>query len=142
MLYIWDIEKIIEETLNEYKLDIHYEFNNKLPAPMSYNVSLNTIRFNYLEINGYIAKVNFKIRETDEDCVKLLLYRQFGYYLDFKKNKHDLRTIKYGEDEEKEQLLALIEKNSWEYGRSLVPDRLLNSYDKIRELENILLKSY
>nr|WP_263324487.1 hypothetical protein [Neobacillus sp. Marseille-Q6967] len=141
MLYIWDIEKIIENSLAEHELDINYEFNNQLPAPMSYNVSLNTIRFNYLEINGYIAKVNFKIRETDEDCVKLLLYRQFGYYLDFKKNKHDLRVIKYGEDDEKEQLLALIEKNSWEYGRNLVPKHLVNSYDKVRELDKILLKN-
>ncbi|PLS02484.1 hypothetical protein [Neobacillus cucumis] len=142
MLYIWDIEEIIKATLQEHKLDINYELNNKLPAPMSYNVSTNTIKFNYLQINGYIANINFKIKETDEDCVKIILFHQLGYYLDFKKNKHDLRTLKYGEDFEKEQLLAEIERNSWEYGRTLVPERLKKSYDKVRSIDKMLLKNY
>jgi len=142
MLYIWDIEKIIKHTLSELKLDINYESNNKIPAPMSYNVSTNTIKFNYLQINGYVANINFKIKETDEDCVKLILFHQLGYYVDFKKNKHDLRTIKYGEDDEKEQLLALIERNSWEYGRTLVPEKLVNSYDKVRSIDKFLIKNY
>ncbi|WP_345790867.1 hypothetical protein [Neobacillus drentensis] len=142
LLYIWDIEEIIKNTLQEHKLDINYELNNKLPAPMSYNVSTNTIKFNYLQINGYIANINFKIKETDEDCVKLILFHQLGYFLDFKKNKHDLRTLKYGEDEEKEQLLALIERNSWEYGRTFVPEKLLKSYDKVRSIDKMLLKNY
>lgn len=142
MLYIWDIEEIIKNTLKELKLDINYEMNNKLAAPMSYNVSTNTIKFNYLKINGYIANINFKIKETDEVCVKLILYHQLGYYLDFKKNKHDLRTILYGGDEEKEQLLAEIERNSWVYGRTVVPERLLNSYDKVCLIDKMLLKNY
>jgi len=142
MLYIWDIEKIIKHTLSELKLDINYESNNKIPAPMSYNVSTNTIKFNYLQINGYVANINFKIKEKDEDCVKLILFHQLGYYVDFKKNKHDLRTIKYGEDDEKEQLLALIERNSWEYGRTLVPEKLVNSYDKVRSIDKFLIKNY
>ena len=142
LLYIWDIEEIIKNTLQEQNLDINYELNNKLPAPMSYNVSTNTIKFNYLQINGYIANINFKIKETDEDCVKLILFHQLGYFLDFKKNKHDLRTLKYGEDEEKEQLLALIERNSWDYGRTFVPDKLLKSYDKVRTIDKMLLKNY
>ncbi|MDQ0199330.1 hypothetical protein [Neobacillus ginsengisoli] len=141
MLYIWDIEKIIENTLHEHNLDINYEFNNKLTAPMSYNVSHNTIRFNYLQVNGYKAKMNFKIKETDENFVKIILYHVLGYYLDFKKNKHDTRIIMYGKEEEKEQLLSLIETNSWEYGRTLVPKQLLNSYDKVRELDKMLIKS-
>lgn len=142
MLYIWDIEEIITNTLDELQLDINYEINNKLPAPMSYNVSTNTIKFNYLKINGYIANINFKIKETDEDCVRLILYHQLGYYFDFKKNKHDLRTILYGGDEEKEQLLAEIERNSWEYGRTVVPERLLNSYDKVCLIDKMLIKNY
>lgn len=142
LLYIWDIEEIIKNTLQEHKLNINYELNNKLPAPMSYNVSTNTIKFNYLQINGYIANINFKIKETNEDCVKLILFHQLGYFLDFKKNKHDLRTLKYGEDEEKEQLLALIERNSWEYGRTFVPEKLLKSYDKVRSIDSMLLKNY
>ncbi|WP_338088311.1 hypothetical protein [Neobacillus citreus] len=142
MLYIWDIEEIISNTLEEHKLDINYEMNNKLPAPMSYNVSTNTIKFNYLQINGYIANINFKIKQTDEDCVKLILYRQLGYYLDFKKNKHDLRTIHYGGDEEKVQLLSQIERTSWEYGRTLVPEKLLISYDQVREIDKMLIKHY
>lgn len=142
MLYIWDIEEIITNTLDELQLDINYEINNKLPAPMSYNVSTNTIKFNYLKINGYIANINFKIKETDEDCVRLILYHQLGYYFDFKKNKNDLRTILYGGDEEKEQLLAEIERNSWEYGRTVVPERLLNSYDKVCLIDKMLIKNY
>ncbi|MEH7095631.1 hypothetical protein [Neobacillus vireti] len=142
LLYIWDIEEIIKNTLQEHKLNINYELNNKLPAPMSYNVSTNTIKFNYLQINGYIANINFKIKETDEDCVKLILFHQLGYFLDFKKNKHDLRTLKYGEDEEKEKLLALIERNSWDYGRTFVPEKLLKSYDTVRSIDKMLLKNY
>jgi hypothetical protein len=141
MLYIWDIEKIIEQTLQEHKLTIDYEFNNQLLSPMNYNVSTNTIKFNYLQINGYIANINFKIKETDEDCVKIILYQQLGYYLEFKNNKHDLRVLKYFEDEKKAQLLAAIETNAWEYGRTLVPERLVNSYDKVREIDKMLLKS-
>lgn len=141
MLYIWDIEKIIEKTLHELNLDMNYEFNNKLTAPMSYNVSHKIIRFNYLQVNGYIAKMNVKIKETDENFVKIILYHVLGFYLDFKKNKHDTRIIMYGEEEEKEQLLALIETNSWEYGRTLVPKPLLASYDQVRELDKMLLKS-
>jgi hypothetical protein len=142
LLYIWNIEEIIKSTLQEHKFNLNYELNNQLPAPMSFNVSTNTIKFNYLQINGYIANINFKIKETDEDCVKLILFHQLGYYLDFKKNKHDLRTLKYGEDEEKEQLLALIERNSWEYGRTLVPERLVKSYDQVRSIDKMLLKNY
>jgi hypothetical protein len=142
MLYIRDIEKIIEHTLQEHKLNIDYEINNYLLAPMSFNISTNTIKFNYLQINGYIANIIFKIKESDEDCVKIILYHQLGYYLAFKNNKHDLRVLKYFEDEKKAQLLAKIETNAWDYGRTLVPERLVNSYDEVRELDKMLLKSY
>ncbi|WP_413299640.1 hypothetical protein AA0X95_16385 [Bacillus sp. 1P10SD] len=142
MLYIRDIEKIIKNTLHEHTLNIDYEINNKLLAPMSYNVSTNTIKFNYLQINGYIANINFKIKETDEDCVKIILYRQLGYYLVFKNNKHDLRILKYFEEEVKARILAKIEMTGWEYGRTLVPEKLVNSYDKVREIDKMLLKNY
>ncbi|USK35145.1 hypothetical protein LIT25_07425 [Bacillus sp. F19] len=138
MLYIWDIEKIIKTTLHEHSLDINYEFDNNLPAPMSFNVSTNTIKFNYLQINGYRGKV--RIKESDENFVKIILYHEIGYYLSFKKNKHDLRTLIYGDDEEKEKLMSEIETNAWEYGRTLVPEHLLESYDKVRELDKMLLK--
>ncbi|MBB6444146.1 hypothetical protein [Bacillus benzoevorans] len=142
MLYIWDIEKIIEATLNEHNLKIHYEFNNDLTAPMSYNVSTNTIKFNYLKVNSYISIMKVNTKETIEDYVKIILYHEIGYYLDFKKNKHDLRTLLYGDKDEKEKLKSKIETNAWEYGRSLVPQQLLNSYDKVREIDKTLLKSY
>jgi len=142
MLYIWDIEKIIENTLREHNLNINYEFNNTLHAPMSYNVSTNTIKFNYLQVNGYLAKINFKIKETDENLIKIIIYHEIGYYLDFKKNKHDLRTLKYGEEEEIEQLKTKIETNAWEYGRKLVPKHLQKAYDQVRVLDKMLLTSY
>ena len=138
MLYIWDIEKIIKETLNEQNLTINYEFNNNLPVPMSFNVSTNTIKFNYLQVNAYIG--NFKFRETDENFVKIILYHVLGYYLEYRRNPKVLRTFLYGEEEEKEQLLAEIEENSWEYGRTLVPQHLLKAYDQVRELDKLLLK--
>jgi hypothetical protein len=137
MLYIWNIEKIIQQTLSRHNLDINYESNNQLTVPMSYNVSHNTIRFNYLKINGYIAKLN--IKETNENLVKIILYRVLGYYLDFKKNKHDTRILMYGDDKEIEELKTLIERNAWEFGRTMVPEELLNSYDKVRELDKVLI---
>ncbi|MCM3569280.1 hypothetical protein [Neobacillus mesonae] len=137
MLYNWNIEKIIDDTLEEHKLTINYEINNKLAAPMSYNVSTNTIKFNYLQVNSYINKI--RINETDENFVKIILYRVIGYYLDFKKNKHDLRTIMYGEDDEIEELKTKIETNAWEYGRTLVPEQLLRAYDQVRELDKALV---
>lgn len=139
MIYIWDIEKIIKNTLHEHNLDINYEFNNNLPAPMSYNVSTNTIKFNYLKVNGYRGKIS--IKESDENFVKIILYHEIGYYLYFKKNKHDLRILIYGHEEEKENLISKIEINAWEYGRTLVPEQLLKSYDKVRELDKMLIKS-
>ncbi|MCY9139909.1 hypothetical protein [Peribacillus frigoritolerans] len=137
MLYISDIEKIIKNTLNEHSLDIIYEFDNNLSAPMSYNVSTNTIKFNYLQVNGYKGKI--RIKETEEDFVKIILYRMIGYYLDFKKNKHDLRILMYGHEEEKEKLKSEIETNAWDYGRTLIPEQLLESYDKVRELDKMLI---
>ncbi|WHY92215.1 hypothetical protein QNK12_01440 [Neobacillus cucumis] len=141
MLYMWNIEKIIKSTLQELKFNINVESSNKLTAPMSYNVATNTIKFNYLQINGYNGKLNFKIKETDENFVKLILYLQLGYYLEFRKNTRVLKTLIYGEEKEKEQLLAEIEENAWEYGRTLVPEYLLKSYDQVRELNKLLLKS-
>ncbi|GGC98163.1 hypothetical protein GCM10007216_31170 [Thalassobacillus devorans] len=138
MLYIWDIETIIEQTKNENQLDIHSEANNQLSSPMSFNVSTNTLTFNYLEVNGYISKM--KIKESDENLVKIMIYHELGYYLTFKKHKHDLRTLMYGEDEEVEALKNEIETNAWEYGRTLAPEELLDSYDKVRELDARLLK--
>ncbi|MFG6120351.1 MULTISPECIES: hypothetical protein [Thalassobacillus] len=138
MLYIWDIETIIEQTKNENQLDIHSEANNRLSAPMSFNVSTNTLTFNYLEVNGYISKM--KIKESDENLVKIMLYHELGYYLTFKKHKHDIRTLMYGEDEEVEALKNEIETNAWEYGRTLAPEELLDSYDKVRELDARLIK--
>lgn len=137
MLYISDIGKIINNTLNEHNLDIFYEFDNNLSAPMSYNVSTNTIKFNYLQVNGYKGKI--RIKETEEDFVKIILYRMIGYYLDFKKNKHDLRILMYGHEEEKEKLKSEIETNAWDYGRTLIPEQLLESYDKVRELDKMLI---
>ncbi|RID88406.1 hypothetical protein D1953_04290 [Peribacillus asahii] len=137
MLYIWDIEKIIKNILQELKLNINVEFNNKLTAPMSYNVSTNTIKFNYIQINGYNAKINFKIKETDENFVKIILYHQLGYYLEFRENTRVLKTLIYGKEEEKEQLLAEIEENSWECGRTFVPEYLLKAYDQVRELDKL-----
>lgn len=138
---MWNIEKIIKSTLQELKFNINVESSNKLTAPMSYNVATNTIKFNYLQINGYNGKLNFKIKETDENFVKLILYLQLGYYLEFRKNTRVLKTLIYGEEKEKEQLLAEIEENAWEYGRTLVPEYLLKSYDQVRELNKLLLKS-
>ena len=141
MLYIWDIEKIIKDTLIELKLNhIKVEFNNKLTAPMSYNVSTKTIKFNYIQINGYNAKINFKVKETDENFLKIILYHELGYYLEYRRNPRVLKTLLYGEEEEKEQLLVEIEENSWEYGRTLVPQHLLKAYDQVRELDKHLLK--
>ncbi|TDL89935.1 hypothetical protein E2R55_11380 [Vibrio vulnificus] len=137
MLYISDIEKIINNTLNEHNLDIIYEFDNNLRAPMSYNVSTNTIKFNYLQVNGYKGKI--RVKETEEDFVKIILYRMIGYYIDFKKNKHDLRILMYGHEEEKEKLKSEIETNAWDYGRTLIPEQLLESYDKVRELDKMLI---
>ena len=137
MLYISDIEKIIKNTLNEHNLDIIYEFDNNLRAPMSYNVSTNTIKFNYLQVNGYKGKI--RIKETEEDFVKIILYRMIGYYLDFKKNKHDIRILMYGHEDEKEKLKSEIETNAWDYGRTLIPEQLLESYDKVRELDKMLI---
>lgn len=138
---MWNIEKIIKSTLQELKFNINVESSNKLTAPMSYNVATNTIKFNYLQINGYNGKLNFKIKETDENFVKLILYLQLGYYLEFRKNTRVLKTLIYGEEKEKEQLLAEIEENAWEYGRTLVPEYLLKSYDQVRELNKLLLKN-
>ncbi|WP_174613518.1 hypothetical protein [Virgibacillus ihumii] len=134
MLYIWNIERIIKATLNELNLDINYESNNELAVPMSYNVSTKTIKFNYLQVNGYVREL-FKLKESDENIIKLILYHELGYYLDFKKNKRDLKILIYGEDDEKEELQSEIEANAWEYGRTLVPEHLVKSYDKIREFE-------
>ena len=117
MLYIWDIEKIIETTLNEHNLKINYEFNNDLTVPMSYNVSTKTIKFNYLKVNNYISIIKVNMKETVEDFVKIILYHELGYYLDFKKNKHDLRILIYGDKDEQEKLKSEIETNAWEYGR-------------------------
>ncbi|KMM36784.1 hypothetical protein [Guptibacillus hwajinpoensis] len=135
MLYIWDVEKIIKDTLEEHDLAINYEFNNELNAPMSYNVSTNTIKFNYLQINGYQAKVNFKLKENEENIALLLLYHEIGYYLDFKKHRHDLRILMYEDEEVQQKLLAEIEENAWEFGRKFVPDHLKESYDKLREID-------
>ncbi|WP_026695618.1 hypothetical protein [Peribacillus kribbensis] len=138
MINIWNIENIIKDTLLEHKLDINYEFNNSLTAPMSYNVSTNTIKFNYLEVNGYKGKI--RIKETEENMVKIILYHEIGYYLYFKKNKSNLRILAYGGEEEKVNLQSEIEINAWEYGRTLVPEQLVKSYDKVRELDKFLLK--
>ncbi|MDR7001371.1 hypothetical protein [Neobacillus niacini] len=107
---------------------------------MSYNVSTNTIKFNYIQINGYNAKINFKIKETDENFMKIILYHELGYYLEFRKNTQVLKTLIYGKEEEKEQLLAEIEENAWEHGRTLVPEYLLKAYDQVRDLDKLLLK--
>lgn len=140
MLYIRDIEKIIKNTLLELNLELNYEFNNDIIAPMSFNVSTNTIKFNYLHINGFISRV--KMKESQENLVQILLYHEIGYYLDYKKNKYDLRTLMYGDEEEIEQLKTQIEMNAWDYGRTLVPEELLDSYDKIRELDRVLLPNF
>ncbi|MGG1674304.1 hypothetical protein ACIFOT_01005 [Neobacillus sp. NRS-1170] len=140
MLYIWDIEKIIINTLQELKLKFNVEFSDKLSAPMSYNVSTNTIKFNYIQINGYNAKINFKVRETDENFVKIILYHQLGYYLEFRKNPRVLKTLYYGKEDEKKQLLEEVEENAWEHGRTFVPIHLLKAYDQVRDLDKLLLK--
>ncbi len=137
---MWHIEKIITDTLLDLNLKINVESSDKLKVPMSYNVTTNTIKFNYLQINGYNSKTNFKVKETDDNFVKLILYRQLGYYLEFRKNTQVLKTLIYGEEKEKEQLLAEIEENAWEYGRTLVPEYLLKAYDQVRKLDKFLLK--
>jgi hypothetical protein len=140
MFYIRDIASIIKNTLLEHNLNLRYEFNHDIGAPMSFNVSTNTIKFNYLHVNGFLSRM--KIKETPENLIKILLYHEIGYYLDYKKNKYDLRTLMYGEDEEIEQLKTQIERNAWDYGRTLVPEELLSSYDKVRELNNVHIPNY
>ncbi|QAS52215.1 hypothetical protein [Halobacillus litoralis] len=138
MLYIWHIEKIIKNIMQEHNLNINYEANNNLPTPMSFNISTNTLNFNYLQVNGYMSKI--KINESADDFVKIIVCHEIGYYLTFKKHKHDLKTLMYGEDEEIAELKAVIERNAWNYGRGLVPDNLVDSYDKVRELDDSLLQ--
>ncbi|WP_368504145.1 hypothetical protein AB3N04_19120 [Alkalihalophilus sp. As8PL] len=138
MLYIWDIERIIKQTFDKHGLEIDYEFNNELDTPMSYNVTTNTMKFNYIQVNAYMGRIKMKI--TAENFVKIILYHEIGYYLDFKKNKHDLRTFIFGDEEEIAALKATIETNAWDYGRTLVPEELVASYDKMRELDKMLIK--
>ncbi|WP_371925939.1 hypothetical protein [Halobacillus sp. A5] len=138
MLYIWHIEELIKNILQEHQLSINYEFNNNLSAPMSFNVSTNTISFNYLEVNGYIGKI--KINESEKNIVQIMIYHEIGYFLTFRKHKHDLRTLMYGEDEEIEELKTEIERNAWDYGRRLVPESLIDSYDLVREKDSMLIK--
>ncbi|MCM3587291.1 hypothetical protein M3182_16255 [Mesobacillus maritimus] len=140
MLYIRDIEKIIQDTLLEANLKLNYEINNDLQAPMSFNVSTNTIKFNYIQVNGFLSRV--KVKETKENLVKILVYHEIGYYLDYKKNRYDLRTLMYGEDEEIKQLTAQIETNAWDYGRTLVPEELIDSYDQVRDLEKVHIPNF
>ncbi|RWZ54452.1 hypothetical protein EQV77_14335 [Halobacillus fulvus] len=138
MLYIWHIERIIEEILEKHSLPITYEANNQLSAPMSFNVSNNTLSFNYLEVNGFLSKI--KGNESKEDIVKIIICHEIGYYLTFQKHRHDLRTLMYGEDEEVAELQEIIETNAWDYGRALVPEELVSSYDDVRDLNRQLVK--
>ncbi|MEC2073721.1 hypothetical protein P9F13_17505 [Alkalihalophilus marmarensis] len=138
MLYIWDIEKAIKEVVVEHDLQINYEFNNELTSPMSFNISTTTLKFNYLEVNRYLSKI--RIKETKENLLKVIIYHELGYYVDYKKTKYDLRTFIYGDEEGIEQLKAQIETNAWEYGRTLVPEKLVDAYDQVRELDKMLLK--
>jgi hypothetical protein len=62
------LPQIINDTLEKHNLNLDYEINNNLPVPMSYNVSTNTIKFTYLQVNGYISKIRFT--ETDEGIVR------------------------------------------------------------------------
>ncbi len=140
MLYIHDVERIIKDTLLELNLNVNYEINNHLAVPMSFNVSSSTIKFNYLHVNGFLGRV--RIKETKENLVKILVYHILGYYLDYKMNKYDLRTLMYGEDEEIDQLKTQIETNSWDYGRTLVPDELVDAYDQVRDFEKIHIPHY
>ncbi|MBM7095081.1 MULTISPECIES: hypothetical protein [Alteribacter] len=135
MLYIWHIEEIIKDTLDKHELLINFESNNDLETPMSYNKSTDTIKFNYLQMNGYHAKMTRAAKVSEEDLVRITLYHQIGYHLDFKHKFYDLRILMYGEDKEQEVLRAKIDGNAWERGRTLVPEELLSSYDKVRELE-------
>ena len=80
------------------------------------------------------------MKETDENFLKIILYHELGYYLEYRRNPRVLKTLLYGEEEEKERLLVEIEENSWEYGRTLVPRHLLKTYDQVRELDKPLLK--
>ncbi|PYZ98975.1 hypothetical protein CR205_10525 [Alteribacter lacisalsi] len=141
MLYVSKIDKIIKDTLNEHNLEINYTFSDSLEVPMSYNKSTNTIKCNYIRLNGYKSVMNSRLKESDENFVRLIIYRQIGHYLDFKNNWHDLRTLMYGEDDEKEELRAKLNYNAWEYGRTLVPEHLLHAYDKFRELEKTTVHS-
>ncbi|TMW70471.1 hypothetical protein FGB90_16930 [Alteribacter natronophilus] len=141
MLYVSKIEEIIKDTLYSHDLKINYEYNEALPAPMSYNKSTNTIKFNYLEVNAYKAVVGSRIKESDENIVRLILYRQIGHYLDFKNNWHDMRILMFGGEHEKRMLRAKLDRNAWEYGRTLVPENLLHAYDKMRELDQTMVKS-
>ncbi|MFP3470772.1 hypothetical protein R0J90_12090, partial [Micrococcus sp. SIMBA_144] len=65
----------------------------------------------------------------------ILLYHEIGYYLDFKKHRHDLRILMYEDEEVQQELLAEIEENAWEQGRKLIPDDLKESYDQLREID-------
>ncbi|MGM0900281.1 MAG: hypothetical protein ACQEXB_04050 [Bacillota bacterium] len=98
------------------------------------------LKFNYLHVNGFLSRT--KIKETPENLIKILLYHEIGYYLEYKKNKYDLRTLMYGDEEEIEQLKTQIETNAWDYGRSLVPEELLGSYDKVRELNKVHILNF
>ncbi|WP_083633453.1 hypothetical protein [Alkalihalophilus pseudofirmus] len=138
MLYIWDIEKAIKEIVEEHNLQINYEFNNELTSPMSFNISTTTLKFNYLEVNRYLSKI--RIKESKENLLKVIIYHELGYYVDYKKTKYDLRTFIYGDEEEIEQLKAQIETNAWEYGRTLVPEELVDAYDHVREFDKMLIK--
>lgn len=137
MLYIWQIEKIINETLHELRLNINCDFDNQLSVPMSYNISTKTIKFNYLQVNGYKSQI--KVNETEENFVKILVYRMAGYY--FEAKKVNLRKLMYGGEEEKEKFQMEIEENAWERGRKLVPEHLIDTYDRVRELDKQLLKN-
>ena len=34
-----------------------------------------------------ISKIKIKVKETDEDFVKIILYHELGYYLEYRRNR-------------------------------------------------------
>ena len=45
------------------------------------------------------------MKETDENFLKIILYHELGYYLEYRRNPRDLKTFLYGEEKEKQLLI-------------------------------------
>lgn len=107
---------------------------------MAYHFKDNIIKYNLKYLRANKGQINEFDSMDDETFFELGIYHEIGHYLDYQRNKD--RALEREANDDPDYNFKLVgEQNAWKYGKEILPDKYIESFDILNERNINVLKT-